>query len=188
MIILLILLSFNFITATNLVDHKNLQLNLYLDLIKYNTQEKLGILPYILQNPKGVFLEVGTGGDPIADLLSKIPDNISPTIIASDIDSNILKLLPTRHTVLNQYLNNINGPKLELLQLDATKMDCFEDQSLDGINASAVVHEIISYAGGTDALDNFFKDALRIIKNNGVLTEKDFRFKFKKLNQNLMSF
>src|SRR5438445_560663 len=90
--------------SANPVGHKNMQLSLYLDLIKYNTQEKLGILPYILENPQGTYLEVGTGGDPIAKLLSNIPENISPTIVASDIDESILKLLPIRHPQLSKYL------------------------------------------------------------------------------------
>lgn len=158
----------------NLVGHKNSQLNLYLDLIQYNTHEKLEILPYILKNPEGHFLEVGTGGDPIAELLSNIPTTLSPTIIASDIDQNILDSLPFRHPQLNKFLNNKdNGPILRLQQLDATSMNCFSDNSLDGINASAVVHEIVSYAGGLKGLDKFFSEAIRVLKPNGVLIYRD---------------
>jgi SAM-dependent methyltransferase len=158
----------------NPVDHKNSQLNLYLDLIKYNTQEKLGILPYILKNPDGIYLEIGTGGDPIAELLSKIPDKISPLIIASDVDENILKILPTRHPKLNKYLSlPKTGPQLKLQQLDATQMSCFPSNYLLGINASAVVHEIVSYAGGIEALDKFFSEAFRTLKPEGVLIYRD---------------
>lgn len=158
----------------NPVDHKNLQLNLYLDFIKYNTQEKLGILPYILANPDGIYLEVGTGGDPIAALLSKIPDTMSPTIIASDVDAHILKLLPERHPQLNKYLTAQRiGPQLKLQQLDATVMSRFSDNYLSGINASAVVHEIISYAGGLPALDKFFLESFRVLKPAGVLIYRD---------------
>lgn len=158
----------------NTVDHKDSQLNLYLDLIRYNLQEKLGIIPYILKNGGGKYLEVGTGGDPIALLLSKIPANISPTIIASDIDQNILDVLPIRHPKLNKYLNQQeNGPVLKLQQLDATSMTCFKDNELDGINASAVVHEIVSYAGGMDGFESFFKESLRVLKSGGVLIYRD---------------
>lgn len=160
----------------NLVEHKNLQLNLYLDLIKYNTHEKLGVLQYVLENPQGAFLEVGTGGDPIADLLEKIPSNLSPVIIASDIDPDILKLLPIRHPKLNKYLNrnsNAKGPILKLQQLDATCMAVFKDNYLSGINASAVAHEVISYAGGQKALNKFFAEAARVIKPGGVLIYRD---------------
>ena len=173
------LFSFLFFTTfvkpvSNVVDHKNLQLNLYLDYIKYNTQEKLGILPYILENPNGIYLEIGTGGDPIAELLSHIPDYASPTIIASDIDQNILKLLPVRHPQLNKYIiERKSGPLLKFQQLDATSMDCFADSYFSGINASAVVHEIVSYAGGMQALEKFFAESLRILKPYGVLVYRD---------------
>lgn len=160
--------------VSNVVDHKNLQLSLYLDYIKYNTQEKLGILPYILQNPNGVYLEIGTGGDPIAELLSHIPDSASPTIIASDIDDNILKLLPIRHPQLNKYIVERRfGPRLKFQQLDATAMDCFADNYFSGINASAVVHEIVSYAGGIQALEKFFAESLRVLKPFGILVYRD---------------
>lgn len=161
-------------SVVNTVDHKNLQLNLYLDFIKYNTQEKLGILPYILAKPEGIYLEVGTGGDPIAELLSKIPDTVSPTIIASDIDENILKLLPIRHPQLNKYLiSKRTGPQLKLQALDAQSMSCFSDNYLSGINVSAVVHEIVSYGGGIHALDNFFAEAFRVLKQDGVIVYRD---------------
>ncbi len=158
----------------NTVDHKNLNLSFYLDKIKYNTQEKLGILPYILTNPNGIYLEIGTGGDPIAELLSRIPNELSPTIIASDVDENILKILPTRHPQLNKYLApKQTGPQLQLQQLDATSMGCFPDNYLSGINASAVVHEIISYAGGINGFDKFFAESFRILKKDGMLIYRD---------------
>lgn len=158
----------------NLLDHKDSQLNLYLDLIKYNLEEKLGILPYILKKTDGTYLEIGTGGDPITQLLSKISDSMSPTIIASDIDQHILDSLPQRHPQLNKYLNpHRSGPKLVLKQLDATNMKTFENESLDGINASAIVHEIVSYAGGIEGLNSFFTESWRILKPEGVLIYRD---------------
>ncbi len=158
---------------TNVVDHKDAQLNLYLDFIRYNLQEKLGIMPYILKKGEGKYLEVGAGGDPIAFLLSKIPSEMSPIIIASDIDINVLDALPARHPELTKYLHSQVGPVLRLQQLDATSMDCFHDNELDGINASAVVHEIISYAGGMNGFESFFKEALRVLKPGGVLIYRD---------------
>src|SRR5690606_21671807 len=101
------------------------------------------------ENPAGTYLEVGTGGDPVADLLSKIPNELSPTIIASDVDEKVLMSLVERHPKLQKYLlDRPTGPKLRLQQLDATNMCCLKSESIDGINASAVVHEIVSYAGG----------------------------------------
>ena len=48
--------------AFDVVRHKNVQLDMYLDLIRHNVEEKIGILPYILQKPHGTYLEVGVGG------------------------------------------------------------------------------------------------------------------------------
>lgn len=164
----------------NKLDHKNSQLDLYLDLIKYNTYEKLGILPYILNKKSGTYLEVGTGGDPIADLLSNIPEDLDIKIIASDIDENILNSLVDRHPILNNYLNKKNKLRLKLKQLDATDAKDFKDESLDGINASAVLHEIISYAGGLKGLESFFKESFRILKKDGVLIYRDPEFVYDK--------
>lgn len=160
--------------SINFVEHKGSQLNLYLDFIKYNLEEKLGILPYILKNHQGVYLEVGAGGDPIAELMTKIPDTMSPTIIAADIDQDVLRSLPVRHPELKKFIDQSGqGPVLLLRQLDATCMNCFSDNSLDGINASAVVHEIVSYAGGVNGFAKFFTQALRILKPGGVFIYRD---------------
>ncbi len=75
-LIILFNLSKNTLEANasfNSLEHKEGQQNLYLDLIRYNCQEKIGILSYILERKSGTFLEIGTGGGPIADMLDKIP-------------------------------------------------------------------------------------------------------------------
>ena len=160
-------------SSINVVDHKTLQLGLYLDLIRYNSQEKIGILPYILQKPEGIYLEIGTGGDPVADILAQIPSSAPVTLIASDIDENVLNSLPYRHPELQKHIDAIHGPKLKLLKLNAIDMSIFEDNYLYGINASAVLHEIISYAGGFEGMDKFFKEATRTLKEDGVLIYRD---------------
>jgi ubiquinone/menaquinone biosynthesis C-methylase UbiE len=155
------------------VGHKNSELNLYLDFIRYNTHEKVGILPYILQKNKGVYLEIGTGGDPIMELFSKLPETSDITIFASDVEENVLNMLLVRNPSLKKYLGAKKGPKLRLQQLDATRMHCFENNSLDGINASAVVHEIISYAGGFSGMKSFFNESFRVLKPDGILVYRD---------------
>lgn len=157
----------------NSVEHKNSQLNLYLDLIRYNCQEKIGILPYILGNSKGVYLEIGTGGDPIAKMLEEIPAKDDVTIIASDIDQDILNSLPVRHPKLQKYIDAKKGPKLQLQKINAINMGIIENGSLDGINASSVVHEIFSYEEGEKGLNNFFKEVSRTLKAGGVLVYRD---------------
>jgi hypothetical protein len=159
--------------ATNTVEHKNFQLNLYLDNIRYNTQEKIGILPYILAKPEGTYLEIGTGGDPIAVMLERIPQSAPTKIIASDVDERVLESLPVRHPVLKKYIGSQKGPSLVLQQLNAIDMSVIADQSLDGINASSVMHEILSYAGGFSAMEKFIKEAFRTLKSGGVLVYRD---------------
>ena len=115
----------------NTVDHKNTNLVKYLDLIKFNIQEKTEILPYILEEDDGVFLEIGMGGDPIINLFSQIPSNKNTTIIASDVDNRILELLLERHPQLEKYASNhSSGPKLILKQLNAIDMQYFNDNYL----------------------------------------------------------
>lgn len=155
------------------LDHKNRQLNLYLDLIRYNTEEKIGILPYILKKPDGTYLEIGTGGDPIAKMLSQIPSTSPVTLIASDIETGVLQALPHRHPELQQYLDASQGLKLKLMQMDATDMSVFKDNFLSGINASSIVHEIISYGGGFHGMKKFFKEAFRTLKLGGILAYRD---------------
>lgn len=157
----------------NSVEHKNSQLNLYLDLIRYNCNEKIGILPYILEKSKGTYLEIGTGGDPVAKMLDKIPSTSDISIIASDIDEDVLKSLPIRNPKLQKYIDAQSGPKLELQKLNAIDMGIFEDNFFSGINASSVVHEIFSYENGFEGIEKFFKEAFRTLKPRGVLVYRD---------------
>lgn len=160
----------------DLVDHKNMQLKLYLDAIQYNIQEKIGILPYVLQKGSGIYLEIGTGGDPIAELMKSIPSHNNVQIIASDIDQNVLDSLFTRHPELQKYMQNQNGPRLHLQQLNAIDMSAIASNHLDGINASSILHEIISYAGGLDGCKKFFQEAHRVLKQDGILIYRDPEF------------
>lgn len=155
------------------VEHKNMQLGLYLDAIQYNSQEKIGILPYVLENPEGIFLEIGTGGDPISNMLTMIPKGSNVTIIASDVDISVLNSLLIRHPELYSYIEEQAKPKLQLQQLNAIDMSVFEDNYLSGINASAIVHEIISYAGGFNAASLFFKESCRTLKPGGIVVYRD---------------
>ncbi len=155
------------------LNHKNGDLALYLDLISYNIHEKIGILPYILKNSQGTYLEIGTGGDPIAEMFKQIPDALDIVVIASDIDKNVLDALPLRHPSIAKYLSAVSGPRLHLVQLDATDLSMFKNNFFDGINASSLVHEIISYAGGFTALDIFFREISRVLKLGGVFVYRD---------------
>lgn len=169
---------FSVLQANNsdVVDHKNTQLKLYLDAIQYNVQEKIGILPYVLQKESGIYLEIGTGGDPVSELMKSIPSHYSVKIIASDVDQNILDSVLTRHPELQQYVQNQKGPQLHLQQLNAIDMSVIPNNHLDGINASSVLHEIISYAGGLNGCKKFFQEAHRVLKEDGILIYRDPEF------------
>lgn len=160
----------------DVVDHKNMQLKLYLDAISYNVQEKIGVLPYVLQKESGVYLEIGTGGDPIAELMKAIPTHYNVQIIASDVDQNVLDSVLTRHPELQQFIDTQKGPRLHLQQLNAIDMSAIANNHLDGINASSVLHEIISYAGGLDGCKKFFQEAHRVLKQDGILIYRDPEF------------
>ena len=155
------------------IEHKNIELDLYLDLIRYNCQEKIGILPYILKNRKGIYLEIGTGGDAIATMLDQIPSTADVLVIASDIDSNILNSLTLRHPSLQKYIDLENGPRLKLQELNAINMSIFEDNFFDGINSSSILHEIFSYELGFKGIEKFFKEAFRTLKLGGILVYRD---------------
>ncbi|MCX5921892.1 MAG: NUDIX domain-containing protein [Candidatus Dependentiae bacterium] len=118
-------------------------------------------------------MEIGTGGDPIASMLEKMSATARTTLIASDIDENILKALPVRHPGLKKYIGAQVGPCLKLQQLNAIDMSSFQDASLDGINASSVLHEIISYAGGFEGMEKFFGEVFRTLKPSGILVYRD---------------
>jgi SAM-dependent methyltransferase len=175
---LILINFFSAIQANNLdvVDHKNMQLKLYLDAIQYNVQEKIGVLPYILQKESGVYLEIGTGGDPIAELMKAIPNHYNVQIIASDVDPKVLDSVLTRHPELQPYVQSQKGPQLKLQQLNAVDMSAIDNNYLDGINASSVLHEIISYAGGLDGCKKFFQEAHRVLKEDGILIYRDPEF------------
>ncbi len=159
---------------TNILSHKNNQLDVYLEGIRFNSSEKTELSEYI--KPTGTYLEIGSGGDPIKYLLDQIPKGYSPTIIVSDIDQDILDILPERHPSLRSYLNlddKIKKPKLKFMHLDATDMSVFDNGSLSGINASAIAHEIWSYAGSQQAFTKFLNEVFRVLEPDGVLIYRD---------------
>ena len=176
-LLLLIINFFNYQlhcnNQNNSVSHKNSQLDLYLDFIRYNCDEKIGILPYILEKKTGIYLEIGTGGNPVWEMLNQIPDKYNVSIIASDIDNDILKSLPKRNPDLNRYINSQTGLKLQLQELNAVDMSIFKNNYLDGINVSSVIHEVFSYEKGFEGVKRFFNEAFRTLKKNGVLIYRD---------------
>jgi hypothetical protein len=75
------------------VEHKDEFIDVYLSNISGNLEEKMEIINHIQNNLTGIFLDIGTGGDAIAILAQKIPQNSRPTLIAADIDPLVMALL-----------------------------------------------------------------------------------------------
>lgn len=77
------------------------------------------------------FLEIGTGGDPIAAMLEKIPQASRTKLIASDVDERVLQSLPMRHLLLKRYIGSEQGPCLYLQQLNAVDMHVNRPGAID---------------------------------------------------------
>jgi SAM-dependent methyltransferase len=182
------------------VTHKNNNLHDYLNQISKEQEEKTRILSHIINNPHGTFLDIGTGGDSVATIVASLPKGSTATIIAADIDADILQAIPERHPELVPYLQDKEGkkidstqgrqditvdsqkkisekgPTLKLIPMNAANMTPMGDCSLDGISASALTHEIFSYVPTKTGLDQFFTEIARVLKPGGVFIYRDPRW------------
>ncbi len=52
-------------------------------------------------------------------------------------------------------------------------MTPLSDQTIDGISASALTHEIFSYVPTKSSLDQFFIEVIRVLKKDGVFVYRD---------------
>ena len=165
-----------FITFINLqanVEHKDEFINTYLSNISSSMEEKTQLLEHILKYPDGRFIDIGTGGDSVAIIAKQLPKNFRSTLIAADIDPLVLESVKKRRPEIIAFLNNTNGPKVELMTMSATDMSQLADSSFSGIGASALAHEIYSYVPNKCALDQFVSEACRVLEKNGVLVYRD---------------
>ncbi len=157
------------------VEHKNTNINGYLNEISEGQEEKTQILEHILKQSKGTYIDLGTGGDSIVHILNSIPNNLPIKIIGSDIDQSILQSIPNRHPEIMPYLNQKDSGHLQLnlIRMDATNMHPLKNSSAEGISASALTHEIFSYVPAKSSLDQFFIEIVRVLKPNGVFIYRD---------------
>lgn len=157
------------------VEHKNDNVLEYLNEIGQEQEEKTQILKHIFENKFGSYLDLGTGGDSVAHIINKIPENQPITLMASDIDQSILDAIPLRHPEVVPFLqeDDTERLRLKLLRMDATNMATLSDNSIDGIAASALVHEIFSYVPTKSPLDQFFSEIIRVLKKEGVFVFRD---------------
>ena len=155
------------------VEHKDEFIDIYLSNISGNLDEKTEILKHILNNLNGTFIDIGTGGDAIAVLAQKIPQQSRPTLIAADIDPLVIESIKERKKEINNYINKKEGPKVELITMSAVKMSPIKDSIISGIGASAVAHEIFSYVPTLEPLDQFTNEVCRVLEKNGVFIYRD---------------
>lgn len=155
------------------VEHKDEFIDVYLTNISNSMDEKTQLLEHIEKNLNGHFVDIGTGGDSIVIIAKQLPKNSQPTLIAADIDPLVLESIKKRRPEVIAFLNNSSGPKIELMTMSAVKMDKLTDNSLSGIGASALAHEIFSYTPSKGALDQFVTEVCRVLEKNGVLVYRD---------------
>lgn len=160
------------------LDHKNENISQYLNEISAEQEEKTQILEHILKKESGCYLDLGTGGDSLSYLLKRIPSKFPVTLIGADLDESILNSIPRRHPELAQFLsetdiNKDNFLQCKLIKMDASNMEQIEKNSIDGISASALTHEIFSYVSNKTNLDQFFIELIRVLKQEGIFVYRD---------------
>lgn len=156
----------------NRVAHKSPNLERYLEAISGNMSEKTEILEHINRRKGGTYLEVGTGGDSISAILRSLPDGVHIHLIGIDADPEVLNELLRRHPYIPDLVDQ-KSSELELLPIDATDMTSFPPEVFDGVNASALVHEIFSYADKFEGVRHFIRETTRVLKPEGVLVYRD---------------
>ena len=128
-------------------------------------KEKLSKLTSLIKNPKNL-LSVGVdGGEEIRAAISLFGIN-GTDVYGLDLDPKTLQLAKER---LNRYGLNAN-----LVLGSAIKLP-FTNNSVDVILASAVMHEVYSYASnGKEAWKRAFVEASRVLSEGGLLLVRDF--------------
>ena len=155
------------------VEHKDEFIDTYLNNISGNLDEKTEIITHICQNPNGTYIDIGTGGDAVYNIIKKIPKNFETCLIASDIDPVVLESIKKRRPEILKYLNATSGPKIELVPMSAVNMVSIKNNSISGIGASALVHEIFSYITPKSSLDQLLDETCRVLEKNGIFVYRD---------------
>lgn len=157
------------------VDHKTDNLNTYLSSISGSLDEKTEIVSFIeaVRHEGARFLEIGSGGDPVAVMVKKLQEHEDGiTIQVIDADPDVLNGLVDRHPDIIDDASK-KGIDILMTPMDATDMYEFDDNSFDGINASSLVHEIFSYADGFKGVARFVGEVNRVLKPQGMFFYRD---------------
>ena len=164
--------------TANDLRHKHPDIDNYLNGISGNINEKSFVLDRLkvrFPEPDShpTVLEIGVGGGECLETMLETANGHGlggAKFIGVDIDQTVIDKAINRHPTLRTKHDEGN---LSFLCADAKNLDGIESNSVDFINASAVVHEVYSYGGGSDAVRQFFRACLRVLKPGGELIYRD---------------
>lgn len=157
------------VTEHTVIDHKSSDVSSYMAQISGGQTEKSQILEYITQN--GNYLDIGSGADTIAHIIGKTKDK-KYTITLADLEQQVLVDALAKHPSLIDNMQT-KMPHLALEQINATNMAKIESNSLDGLSASALLHEVFSYCPSRGSIDQFLGEVCRTLKEDGMFIYRD---------------
>jgi Methylase involved in ubiquinone/menaquinone biosynthesis len=96
----------------------------------------------------------------------------SYTIILGDLEKGVLERAK-EHPTIKEHLKEGSKPLVLLKHLNAVDMETIDDNSLDGIGASALLHEVYSYCTEMGSIDQFLSEVCRTLKPDGVFIYRD---------------
>ena len=154
--------------AKNTSDYLDGAINLHMD---EKSAQLTGALA--VRDGDASVLEIGPGGG-IA-LMGLANGYSHPEVPALDgVRINCLELFPSESATLSQASLALRecGAEVEFFVGAAGSLP-FDDASQDIVNCSAVLHEVYSYAGGTDGVTQALAEIARVTKPGGSLLFRD---------------
>jgi len=128
----------------------------YLHLIDDNTHEKTSGLQSLLSKHKqGPVVELGVGGGEGVRQLAANGANV----IACDLLQSILQRIECADNICRVVCSGIALP--------------FKNTSIEGINASALMHEVFTFAGGLNAVYECLSEISRVLLPGGWFLYRD---------------
>lgn len=149
----------------------------YLDTINSHAHEKMQLFEYMKERPEGIFLDIGAWWLTVQDLLLEVPNSPKLMYLAGDLTQGVLDKFAKNNPRIAEYIPNewlqkrMNGMTVWLQKMNATNLN-FADQTISGINVSAVVHEVVSYCW-LSALQTMVKECMRVLEPQWVLVYRD---------------
>ncbi len=124
---------------------------------------KVAVLSRFLTGQPNSILDIGPGGgQELQALLQKFPD---ARVLAVDNSDNSLARV-------NEISSETPSTKLEVIKADIAELP-IDDEEIDGIIASHVLHEVFSKSG-LQGWTRAVQEMLRVLKRGGVIFVRDF--------------